>query len=87
MKKQIWNAIIILLALVAVITVSLAVTSAAKNAKAQEWHYTRMGVQVNYSIGERAEYLGRIYECVKWDPSDPAVMVPPGNSDWWAEVQ
>lgn len=54
----------------------------------QEWQYTLMGAQVNYSIGERVTNGGQIYECIQWDEGSPLVVFPPAaNPDWWAEVQ
>lgn len=53
----------------------------------KEWQYTRMGAQVNYTVGQRVENDGRIYECIQWDEGSPLVMVPPAaNPAWWAEV-
>lgn len=70
----------------AIILILLVLAMTGGQVRPREWQYTRMGAQVNYSVGERVEYDGGIYECIKWDPSDPAVMVPPSNSTWWAEV-
>ena len=54
----------------------------------QDWQYTLMGAQVNYSIGERVTNGGQIYECIQWDEGSPLVVFPPAaNPDWWAEVQ
>ena len=54
----------------------------------KEWTYTLNGPQVNYTVGQRVTWNGRIYECIKWDASDMAVMVPPeANPNWWAEVE
>lgn len=53
----------------------------------QEWQYTLMGAQVNYSIGQRVTSAGKVYECKYWDEGNPLVVFPPAaNPDWWAEV-
>ena len=54
----------------------------------REWRCTMNGPQINYEIGEKVEWNGRIFRCTKWDAASMAVMVPPeANPDWWAEVQ
>lgn len=54
----------------------------------EEWRFTMNGPQVSYEVGQRVEYQGRIYECVKWDAGSGAVMVPPAAyPDWWKEVE
>lgn len=51
----------------------------------KEWTYTMMGAQINYTVGQRVENDGRIYECIQWDEGSPLVMVPPAaNPAWWA---
>jgi len=78
------NTISVLLTVIFVICVlAAALTPEAP----QEWQYTRMGAQINYTVGQRVENDGRIYECIQWDEGSPLVMVPPAaNPAWWAEV-
>lgn len=86
MKKAIWI-LIILVILLAITLASVALITAMQPVKAEEWQYTRMGAQINYTVGQRVENDGRIYECIQWDEGSPLVMVPPAaNPAWWAEV-
>lgn len=79
------NTISVLLTVIFVICVlAAALTPEAP----QEWQYTRMGAQINYTVGQRVENDGRIYECIQWDEGSQLVMVQPAaNPAWWAEVQ
>ena len=83
MKKRYWImwVLVILLA-----TEAISITLIQD--KMPEWQYTRMGAQINYTVGQRVENDGRIYECIQWDEGSQLVMVPPAaNPAWWAEVQ
>ena len=81
MKKHVVAAII----LICVLAVVVGVTHWPKR---RAWSYTMNGQQINYEIGEKVEWNGRIFRCTKWDAASMAVMVPPeANPDWWAEVQ